>query len=75
MLTAQEIAAVPNCLGIDPHMSFAEVVWDAQIELDLIAEGQEAAEHYTRRQVRQLQKFVNDNRAALADSGGNGGAA
>lgn len=65
MLTELQIAAIPKCLDFDPYMTFAEVVWHAQIELDLIAEGQEAAECYTKREVRQIQKFVRDNRASL----------
>ncbi len=56
--------AVPACFDYDPFMTFSEVVWHAQIELDLIEEGQEAAECYTKRQVKQLRKFVKDNMAS-----------
>jgi len=59
---------VPAFFVYDPFATFHDVVWSAQIELDLIAEGQEAAEHYTKRQVKQLQKFVNVNRAFLKTS-------
>jgi hypothetical protein len=65
MVTQLQAAVIPTCLDYDPYMTFAEVVWHAQIELDLIAEGQDGTEHYTKREVRQIQKFVNDNRASL----------
>lgn len=45
--------------------SFAEAVYFAKLELDLIDEGQDAARTYTKREVAALRKFVNDNRASL----------
>jgi hypothetical protein len=59
-INQKQIALVPKCLDFDPYMSFAQVVHYAQIELDLIQEGQEAAGFYTKPQVKQIQKFVRD---------------
>lgn len=47
--------------------SFGEALYQAVLELDLISEGQEAAQCYTKRQVRNLRKWVHDNRLTLAD--------
>lgn len=46
--------------------TFGEALWQVVLELDLIDEGQEAAECYTERQVKSLRKWVWDNRLSLA---------
>lgn len=57
-MTDAERKAIPPCLCYDPFMSFDEVVWFAIIELDLIDEGQEAANYYSKREVAQVRRFV-----------------
>lgn len=47
--------------------TFGEALYLGRIELDLIEEGQEAAGHYTKRQIRNLRKWLHDNRLSLAE--------
>jgi hypothetical protein len=62
-MTAKQYASIPAFLDYDPAMSFAEIVWYAQTELDLIAEGErETAANYTPRQIERLEYFVRMNR-------------
>ncbi len=65
MLTALQIAAIPACLDYDPYMTFPEVVWHARVELDLIYERQDGTEHFTKRDINAIKKFVADNLASL----------
>lgn len=67
MLTKLELAAIPQCAPSECFevSTFAEAVYFAQIELDLIDEGQEAAECYTKREIAALRKFVKNNLASL----------
>ena len=71
-MTKMEIAAIPACAPSECFDSptFEEAVYFARLELDLIDEGQEAAECYTKREVARLRKFVKDNRASLASFAG-----
>lgn len=46
--------------------TFGEALYFAQLELDLIAaEGQECSRHYTKRQLRNLRLWVQNNRATV----------
>lgn len=67
MLTDLQRRAIPKCAPDECHYaaSFPEAVYFAQLELDLIDEGQEAAACYTKRQVASLRKFVRNNLASL----------
>jgi hypothetical protein len=43
-----------------------EALYFAQLELHLIAVGQETADHYSRRDLARLRRWIADNRASLA---------
>jgi hypothetical protein len=52
---------IPTCLvgtSVDDATTLAEARWLARIELDLIAEGEEAADDYAAAEVRQIQQFA-----------------
>ncbi len=53
---------LPACLvgtSVDDAKSLAEARRLAQIELDLIEEGQDAADDYTAAEVRQIRRLAN----------------
>ena len=51
---------VPTCLvgTVDDAKTLDEAKWLARIELDLIEEGEEAADAYSPREVQQIRRFV-----------------
>ena len=55
-------SSMPNCFFPDAD-TLEEALSQASLELDLIDEGQEAAECYTAAEVKSLRKWVNDNRS------------
>lgn len=59
--------SIPVCLAdsCGDAVCLGEAVWFAILELDLIEEGQEAAECYTKREVKQIRKFIKDNQLSL----------
>jgi hypothetical protein len=50
--------APPSCGDVDSALTPEEVVSLVQTELDLIEEGQEAAEYHTAADVRRIRKFL-----------------
>lgn len=48
--------------GADDARSLEEAVAIATIELDLISEGQEAASHYTKKEIAIIKKWLNAHR-------------
>ena len=60
MLTRRELDSIPDCLvgSVADAQTFDDAVWLARIELDLIEEGQEAAEAYSAKEVQQIRRFV-----------------
>ena len=52
---------MPACLSstsVDDAETLKEARWLARIELDLIEEGEEAADDYTPAEVAQIRRFV-----------------
>lgn len=66
MRTPEWHKAIPDCAPSEcfDSITFCEAMMYIRIELDLIEEGQEAAQAYTKRQVAQLRKCLKDNRAS-----------
>lgn len=56
--------SIPACLvgDIDDAADLAEAVHLAVCQLDLIEEGQDGTEHYTRQNVRQIKKWIAEHR-------------
>ncbi|MCE9545267.1 MAG: hypothetical protein K8T25_07090 [Planctomycetia bacterium] len=59
---------IPSCAPSECFAapSLGEALYFALLELDLIDEGQEAADHYTKRDIRHLRRWVSENRLTLA---------
>ena len=53
---------IPTCLvrtgAVDEATTLAEARWLARIELDLIEEGEEAADDYTMKEVDAIRRFA-----------------
>ena len=58
---------VPDCLAGDvcDAADLEEAVALATTQLDLIHEGQDGTEHYTRRDVRAIEKWIKNNGSAV----------
>lgn len=54
---------VPTCLGGEDADNLQDMVWAAVLELDLIKEGQEAATHYSKKEIEEIRKFIQNNQS------------
>lgn len=54
------IADVPNAVAIDvlAMNNVTDVVWAVRLELDLIEEGQDGTDEYTKKDIREIKAFL-----------------